>query len=117
MKILIKSKIESLNETKSFESTAIKDLNKLKYMEDDVLVVLEKKENEVILKRSTKDFKYKFIFKGKKSTLDYNLSAHNVNFKLNFITDKLEYNDNKIFVQYTLEGVKYTYEVIVKEEV
>ena len=51
MKKIVKTKIESLNDIKHYESKAILSNNRLKYMEDDTLVILSILDGYIRLKR------------------------------------------------------------------
>ena len=116
MKKIVKTKIESLNEIKQYESKAILSNNRLKYMEDDTLVILSILDGYIRLKRQNKECEYVFTFKDTNSKLCFNLNDNNYKFNLDFKTDKLIIKDDKITIKYTLENVKYSYEVIIKED-
>ena len=116
MKKIVKTQIKSLDSINSYESKAIYHQNTLKYKEDDVTVVMEINDDNIVLKRHNNDFNYTFTFNKNNSFLEYTLNLNNYKFKIDFKTDELVTKDDKIFISYTLEDIKYTYEVIIREE-
>lgn len=116
MKKIVKTKIKSNDEIKHYESKAIKVNNRLKYKEDDTIVVLEINEPNLVLKRENKECLYTFNFDINNSYLEFNLNENNYNFKLDFKTKKITITKNVIEVIYILEDIEYNYTVNIEED-
>ena len=75
--------------------------NKLSYLEDDILVTIEKKDNHLILKRKDKEKELIFLFDNKKSKLT--IKTEDGSFFVDFITKKQIWKNQKIEIQYQIE--------------
>ena len=116
MKKIVKTLIKSNSEIKYYESKAIMSQNKLKYIEDDTIVVLEINEPNLVLKRENKECSYTFNFNINNSYLEFNLNENNYKFKLDFKTKKITIAKNVIEVIYILEDIEYNYTVNIEED-
>ncbi len=116
MKKIVKTQIISTDSNNQYKSKVIMDNNTLKYKEDDVIVVLKKYPDYITLNRRTNDYNYTFMFKKGESKLEYSLTQNNFKFNLDFNTNDLIINENRIFISYNLENIDYTYEVLLEED-
>ena len=75
-KISVKSMLNNKTENKfySCETNAIIDNNKIKYLDDDVMVIIEINDDDIIINRKSKEYDITLPFK-KDSTL---IGAYNV---------------------------------------
>lgn len=116
MKKIVKTEIKSNNEIKHYNSKAIKTNNRLKYREDDTIVVLDIKDADLTLRRENKECSYTFTFNKNKSFLEFSLNANNYKFTMDFKTKKITIKENVIEVIYILEDIEYTYKVNIEED-
>ena len=116
MKKIVKTEIKSNNEIKHYKSKAIKANNRLKYREDDTIVVLDINDAYLTLRRENKECSYTFIFNKNKSILEFSLNANNYKFSMEFKTKKITIEEKIIEVIYILEDIEYTYKVNIEED-
>ena len=94
-KINVKTILHNITENEYFnnDSIGIKDKNKLKYIDDKVVVVVEIMNDKVSLKRNTEDYEIFMVFDLNTETLGKYIIRNLGEFKLNIIT-KFIYKSN-----------------------
>ena len=113
-KISIKSKIVSSEDNVDIKVTGIRTNNKIVYKENDKRVTILIFDNKIEMNRYSNDYEINLIFeKGKKTISNYIIFGGSKMFELETITKKLSISDNKILIEYELEGnsFKYTLEM------
>ena len=107
-KIKLKMSIISDFDNLEIETTGIISKNKIIYKENDVVVTILMDDNKIEMNRSTKDYSIELIFiKISKSISRYKLFNKYIN--LETFTNKLVKSSNKIKLDYTLEGNRFSY--------
>lgn len=103
-KISVKSMLNNKTENKfySCETNAIIDNNKIKYLDDDVMVIIEINDDDIIINRKSKEYDITLPFK-KDSTL---IGAYNVKelgtLDLKVKTNNIERDNNKLKIEYLM---------------
>lgn len=114
MKVNLKIKIKG-EEKVDTTVTGIKIDNTIKYLENDMTVLITYNNDKLTLKRSNSDYQLTLNFEnGKETTSIYEFVGGSKKFELKTFTSNLLITDNKIFVKYNLEGndFEFTLEVI-----
>lgn len=112
-KINLKAKLISEEENLKIEVSGIKTNNKIVYKENDITVTILIFDNKIEMNRTCNEYKINFIFEKEKNTMSkYNVFGMPKEFLLETKTNKLNIYDNKIELEYELEGNKFTYSVV-----
>lgn len=114
MKKLFKIKIKG-EEDLNLEVQGIKNDNKFKYLENDMMVLITTLKNKIIMERHNSDYQVTLNFESCKKTIStYEFVGGNKKFYLETFTHKLLITNNKIYIKYNLEGndFEFTLEVI-----
>ena len=113
-KINLKASIISEEETLNIETTGIKTNNKIVYKENNVTVTVLIFNNKIEINRTCNEYKISLNFeKDKKTISKYQVFDGEKIFDLETFTKILDICDNKIKLEYELEGntFKYTLEM------
>ena len=113
-KISLKAKLVSDEEKINIETSGIRNQNKIVYKEKDLTVTILTFDNKIEMTRVCNDYKINLNFDKKKKTIsNYQIFGGNKVFELETYTKKLNINNNKIEIEYVLEGnnFKYTLEM------
>lgn len=110
-KINLKVKLDSSEEKLDFKVKGIKDKNKIVYKENDITVTLLISDNKIVMKRVCNEYEINLIFTNDKSvnTSTYSVFGCPKVFELETKTNKLEINDNRLQIDYNLEGNDFKY--------
>lgn len=109
-KINLKAKLISDEEKIDIEITGIRNQNKIVYKENDLTVTILIFDNKIEMTRVCNDYKINLNFeKNKKTISNYQLFGGNKVFDLETHTKKLNINNNKIEINYILEGNDFKY--------
>ena len=121
-KINVKTILHNITENEYFnnDSIGIKDKNKLKYIDDKVVVVVEIMNDKVSLKRNTEDYEIFMVFDLNTETLGKYIIRNLGEFKLNIITNKLLIENDLIEIEYQMildgkEKQEFSYKIEYKE--
>lgn len=121
-KINVKTILHNITENECFnnDSIGIKDKNKLKYIDDKVVVVVEIMNDKVSLKRNTEDYEIFMVFDLNTETLGKYIIRNLGEFKLNIITNKLLIENDLIEIEYQMildgkEKQEFSYKIEYKE--
>ena len=100
-KIKINTKINTENQSKTYETNGILKENTIIYYENQIKVKIEKKEDEIILLRNNEDMKLLFTFKNKDSfTL---VETKEGKFTIPLLVKQKKWDKNKITLKYKIE--------------
>ena len=105
IKIKVKGYLKNIAEdTKELiETNAIKNKNKITYINNDTSYKIELRDNIIILIRENNDFSHKFIFDIDNTTKsEYYIKELNTNIDVLIKTTKLRYTDKKIEIAYEI---------------
>ena len=105
IKIEVKGYLKNIAEdTKELiETNAIKNKNKITYINNDTSYKIELRDNIIILIRENNDFSHKFIFDIDNTTKsEYYIKELNTNIDVLIKTTKLRYTDKKIEIAYEI---------------
>lgn len=109
-KIYLKAKLISDEENLNIEVSGIKNNNKIIYKENDINVTILLFDNRIEMNRTCNDYKINLNFdKNKKTTSTYQVFGGSKTFDLETTTKKLNISDEKIELEYILEGNKFKY--------
>lgn len=109
-KMKFKIKLESSDENLDFEVNGIKNKNKINYKEFDVSVTLLINENKVTMKRVCNDYTINLVFVNNCETCStYSVFGGTKIFNLSTFTNSIKISENKIIIDYNLEGNKFFY--------
>ena len=109
-KINLKAKLISDEENMYIEISGIKTNNKIIYKENNITVTILIQNNRIEMNRTCNEYKINFVFeKNKKTISKYNVFGMPKEFLLETKTKKLNIKDNKIELEYELEGNNFNY--------
>lgn len=112
----VKLRIKLLGEENlNLEVKGIRNDNKIKYLESDMIVTVTLLDNKVIVTRSNNYYQVTLNFeKDKKTISTYSFIGGRKTFELETFTNELLISDNKVFIKYNLEenDFEFTLEVI-----
>lgn len=115
-KINLKATLISDEENLNIETTGIKTSNKIVYKENNIIVTILIFDNKIEVNRSCNEYKIKFIFeKNKKTISKYNVFGIDKEFLLETNTNELIIEDNKIKINYNLEGNDFKYMLVLED--
>ncbi len=115
-KMKFKIKLESDLENLDFTVNGIKNKNKITYKEINVFVTLLISENKITMKRVCNDYTINLIFVHNKETYStYSVFGGSKVFDLSTFTNNVEISDNRIIIDYNLEGNKFLYVIEMEE--
>ena len=113
-KIKIKGTLKNItdNEVINFETSAIKDKNKYKYIIDkDKYTLSIINSRKVVLNRTNNEIESTMYFeKNKKVSCLYTLKANNLTLEIDILTNKLEIKENNLKILYTIDNSNVVYE-------
>ncbi len=110
MKISLNVKLISDEDNLNIKTTGIKTKNTIIYKENDINVIIKLLNNKIEMNRSCKDYNINLIFeKNKKTISTYKLFGTSKEFLLETKTNKLLIQENKLSVDYELEGNKFMF--------
>lgn len=116
-KIDIKIKLDGVEESFDLTTSAISSKNKIVYNENNIKVTIILNEKEVIMKRICNEYEINFKFIEKNKTIsNYKLFGVSKVFDLETYTNKLLIDDNKIIIDYNLEGNDFSFILEVQNE-
>ena len=102
-KIKINSTLKTTNEVIKKEFMGILIEDKIIYNDDAVNVTFSFKNNELIMKRSSKEYSIEFKFSKNNTTkCVYNVKSENIIVYLDIKTKRLIIEDNRVIVDYEL---------------
>ena len=100
-KIKIKTKINTENQSKTYETYGILKENTIIYYENQTKVKIQKKEDEIILLRNNEDMKLLFTFNDKNPcTL---IDSMEGKFTIPLLIKQKKWDKNKITLEYKIE--------------
>ena len=116
-KINIKVKLNGVDENIDLTTSAIKTKNKINYNENNIKVTIILNKKEVIMKRVCNEYEINFKFIEKEKTIsNYKLFGVSKIFDLETYTNKLLVDDNKLVIDYNLEGNDFSFILEVQNE-
>lgn len=112
-KINLKAILKSEEENLDIETFGIKTDNKIIYKENNITVTILIFDNKIEMNRTCNEYKINFIFEKNKNTMSkYNVFGMPKEFLLHTKTNKLIINENKIDLNYDLEGNNFKYSLL-----
>ena len=109
-KIFLKSNLISDIENLELSVNGIKTNNKIIYKENNVTVTILIYNNKIEMNRVSAEYEINLIFKQNSKTIStYFLLGTSKKFILNTYTKKLDIKDNKLNIDYNLEGNNFSY--------
>ena len=109
-KINLKAEIKREDEDLVVEVIGIKNNNKIVYKENDITVTLTLLNNKIEMNRTCNEYKINLIFDNKKKSIStYNVFGAPKIFELETFTKKLIIKEDKIEIDYELEGNNFSY--------
>lgn len=112
----VKLRIKLLGEDNlNIETEGLKINNQIKYLENDLKVIITYSNNKVVIKRSNLEYQITLNLEKNNNTIStYEFVGGHKVFNLNTYTSELLISDKKILVKYNLEGndFKFILEVI-----
>ena len=109
-KINLKANLVSPDEILNIDTSGIKTSNKVVYKENNITVTILIENNKIEMNRTCNEYKINFVFeKNKKTISKYNVFGMPKEFLLETKTKKLNIKDNKIELEYELEGNNFKY--------
>ena len=112
-KINLKANLISDEENLNIEVSGIKNNNKIIYKENNITVTILILNNKIEMNRSSNEYKVNLIFqKNKKTMSNYQVFGMPKTFDLETKTNKLIIEDNKIEINYNLEGNDFKYSLV-----
>ena len=116
-KINIKVKLNGVDENVDLIISALKTKNKINYNENNIKVTIILNEKEVIMKRICNEYEIEFKFIEKENTIsNYKLFGVSKIFDLETYTNKLLVDDDKLVIDYNLEGNDFSFILEVQNE-
>ena len=109
MKISLNVKLISDEDNLNIKTTGIKTKNTIIYKENDINVIIKLLNNKIEMNRSCKDNINLIFEKNKKTISTYKLFGTSKEFLLETKTNKLLIQENKLSVDYELEGNKFMF--------
>ena len=114
-KINLKASLISSEENLNIKTSGIKTMNKIVYKENNITVTILIFNNKIEMNRTCNEYKINLIFeKNKTTTSKYNVFGMPKEFLLETKTKKLEIEENKIIINYNLEGNDFNYHLILE---
>ena len=96
--------------------TGYRDNNHITYKDNNVDVVLDKKKKKITMTRKCNEYTIQLNFdKDSKTISTYQVFGGNKKFELETITKELLISDNKIIINYNLEGNDFSYTLEMEE--
>ena len=121
-KINVKAVLHNITEDAYFNNDVIgiKENNKIKYIDNKIIVVIEKIDNKILLKRSNDEYEIVMLFDLDNETTGRYVINNLGEFKLNVITNKLILEDDFIEIDYQMildgkEKTEFNYKIEYKE--
>lgn len=112
-KINLKANLISDEENLNIEVSGIKNNNKIIYKENNITVTILILNNKIEMNRSCNEYKVNLVFqKNKKTMSNYQVFGIPKTFDLETKTNKLIIEDNKIEINYNLEGNDFKYSLV-----
>lgn len=109
-KINLKASIISDEENLTIKTSGIKSDNKIIYKENDITVTILIFDNKIEMNRSCSDYKINLNFeKNKKTISTYQVFGGFKTFDLETNTKKIKIDNDKIEIDYELEGNTFNY--------
>lgn len=109
-KINLKAKLILDEENLNIETSGIKTKNKIIYKENDITVTILIFDNKIEMNRTCNEYKINFVFQKEKKTIsNYQVFGMPKTFDLETRTNKLLIANNKIDLNYNLEGNNFKY--------
>lgn len=109
-KIDVRVILKGIEDNLDLTLKAIKTKNKINYNENNIKVTIIFTYNEIHMKRVCNEYEINLKFKEKEKTIsNYKLFGVNKTFDLETYTSKLLINDDKIVVDYNLEGNDFSF--------
>lgn len=110
MKINLKTHLISDEENLNIKTTGIKTKDTIMYKENDITVTIKLFKSKIEMNRLCKDYEINLIFeKNKKTMSTYKLLGIPKEFLLETKTSELKIEENKITINYELEGNKFNF--------
>ena len=112
-KINLKASLISDEENLNVEVSGIKNNNKIIYKENNVTVTILILNNKIEMNRSCNEYKINLVFEELKKTIStYQVFGMSKTFDLETKTNMLIIEDNKIELNYNLEGNNFKYSLV-----
>lgn len=109
-KVNLKANLVSPDEILNIDTSGIKTGKKIVYKENNITVTILIENNKIEMNRTCNEYKINFVFeKNKKTISKYNVFGMPKEFLLETKTKKLNIKDNKIELEYELEGNNFNY--------
>ena len=109
-KINLKAKLISEEENLDIEVSGIKTKNKIIYKENNITVTILLFDNKIEMNRTCNEYKINLIFEKNKTTIsNYQVFGMPKIFDLETNTNKLDIENDKIDLDYNLEGNNFKY--------
>ena len=116
-KINVKIKLNGVDGNIDLTTSALKTKTKINYNENNIKVTIILNEKEVIMKRVCNEYEIEFKFIEKENTIsNYKLFGVSKIFDLETYTNKLLVDDNKLVIDYNLEGNDFSFILEVQNE-
>ena len=114
----IKTILKNSNEILENNLSAICSLDAIKFVEDNVKVIIEYKDERLTMKRFNDEYELELNFKKNVQTKGtYFLKQEHLSFDIELYTTILEYNQSFLKLNYKLADECYEYIIEVNEEV
>lgn len=114
-KIRVKITIQNEEVDTSYETTAILEENKIKYVEkNQTLVIYNYEENTLIRENDKLRMQYSFQ-EGKKTEGQIEIKEYQKTINLPIITKKIEKKDQEIEIKYQVENQDFLYKIEVEK--
>ena len=111
-KINLKAILLSEEENLNIETSGIKTNNKIIYKENDINVTILVYDNKIEMNRSCKEYEINLNFEKNKDTIStYKVFGGSKVFELKTKKKKLKIVNNKIEINYELEGSNFKYKL------
>lgn len=110
MKINLQAHLLSEEENLNIETVGIKTKDRVVYKENDITVTIRIFKSKIEMNRVCKDYEINLIFeKNKKTMSTYKLFGTSKEFLFETKTSELKIEENKITINYELEGNKFNF--------
>ena len=111
-KINLKASLISDEENLNIETSGIKTMNKIVYKENNITVTILIFNNKIEMNRTCNEYKINLVFENNKKTIsNYQVFGMPKTFDLETKTKKLIIKENKIELEYELEGNNFKYSI------
>lgn len=112
----IKISLKNNDEVIESELSALIIDNKIKYIDNDILVNIDINNDYIIMKRENNEYQLILVFKNKmKTTGSYLLKENNVQFELDILTNDLIIEKEFISIIYEINNESKEYELEIRE--